>query len=41
MIICQKIQILTILVKNVKANNNLNLVIDKLLIEFGRCDNLV
>jgi len=39
--VCQKIQILTILVKNVKANNNLNLVIDKLLIEFGRCDNLV
>lgn len=39
--ICKKIQILMTLLNNVRANNNLNLIIDKLLIEFGRCDNLV
>ena len=26
---------------NIKLNNNLNLIMDKFLIEFGRCDNLV
>ena len=39
--VCLKIQILMILSNNIKLNNNLNLIMDKFLIEFGRCDNLV
>ena len=39
--ISQKIKIIMNLLKRVKQNNNLNLLMDKLLIEFGRCDGLV
>ena len=39
--LCQKIKTIMDLNKKIKENNNLNLVIDKLLIEFGRCDLIV
>lgn len=39
--ISNKIRVIMSLIKKVKGNNNLNLLMDKLLIEFGRCDELV
>ena len=39
--ISSKIKIIMNLQKRVRQNNNLNLVMDKLLIEFGRCDKIV
>ena len=38
--ISSKIKIIVSLNKKVRQNNNLNLIMDKLLIEFGRCDNI-
>lgn len=39
--ICNKISWIIELRNRVKQNNNLNLLMDKLLIEFGRCDHFV
>lgn len=39
--ICNKIKIIIDLENKIKQNNNLNLIMDKLLIKFGRCDNIV
>lgn len=39
--ICSKIRIITNLSKKIKENNNQSLIIDKLLIELGRSDNIV
>ena len=39
--ICLKVRIIINLTKKIKENNNLNLIIDKLLIELGRSDNIV
>ena len=39
--ISKKIKVLMSLLKRVKQNNNLNLLMDKVLIEFGRCDGIV
>ena len=39
--LCKKVKTIIELEKKIKANNNLNLLMDKLLIEFGRCDSNV
>lgn len=39
--VSKKIMILIKFINKVKQNNNLNLLMDKLLIEFGRCDGIV
>lgn len=36
--LCTKINLLIDFQKRIKENNNLNLIMDKLIIEFGRCD---
>lgn len=36
--LCTKINLLLNLQQKIKENNNLNLIMDKLIIEFGRCD---
>ncbi len=39
--ICKKIKIMVKLTKKIKENNNLNLIMDKLIIELGRSDQIV